>query len=110
MQSKRRAKPILQRMRLLAMMVLISICTCQASVNGQSNRVSLNVKNLPFSVLLQQIEEQSGYMFVYKSSDIEALGKVSVVETQIEVGQLLDKYLANTNLTYDLNDNLIVIK
>lgn len=110
MEEKRTIRHTMRRIKLFVLLSMFGVCTSWAGVHAQNGRVSLNVKDMELSAVLQQIEQQTGYMFVYKSSDIASAGKVSLTEESQQVSDVLNRCLANTGLTYTFNDNLIVIQ
>lgn len=101
---------ILKKMKLLVLFTVIGILTCQAGASAQNKRISLEVKEQKISEVFRRIEALSGYMFVYKSDDIEAAGKVSLAEEDAEVETILKKCLSGTGLTFRFQDNLIIIQ
>ncbi|OYT11996.1 MAG: hypothetical protein B6I19_10500 [Bacteroidetes bacterium 4572_114] len=48
------------------------------AANGQNTRINLDLKSTPLSEVLQKIEEQCNYTFVYNASSIDVSQKVTV--------------------------------
>lgn len=110
MLKKRKRQHILRKMKLLVFFTLIGFCTCRAEMLAQNSRITLHVTDTKLKEVLQQIEELTDYMFVYKLEDIESVGRVTLQEKDTEVSRILEKCLEKTGLSYLFRDNLIVIR
>lgn len=75
MREKWRLQCVLHRAKLLVAFTLVVVCTCHARALGQNDRISLHVNDAALSDVLRQIEDLSGYMFVYKSGRYRASGE-----------------------------------
>ena len=49
-----------------------------ASVNSQNTRVNIHVNNANTQIVLNEIEKQTDYLFVYDTKEIDLNRKVSV--------------------------------
>ena len=93
MREKWRLQFVLHRAKLLVAFTLVVVCTCHARALGQNDRISLHVNDAALSDVLRQIEDLSGYMFVYKSGDIEQAGRVTLKAENMAVSAILEKCL-----------------
>lgn len=97
-------------MRLLALFMLLGLCSVHAVTHGQEARIDLSMSDVSLSDVFQRIEQLTDYMFVYKSEDVLRAGKVNVNVRQTMVKDILTDCLRNTGLEYIFKDNVIVIQ
>lgn len=109
MREKWRLQCVLHRAKLLVAFTLVVVCTCHARALGQNDRISLHVNDAALSDVLRQIEDLSGYMFVYKSGDIEQAGRVTLKAENMAVSAILEKCFADTGLSYAIENGVIII-
>lgn len=89
--------------------VLILLATMHVAANTQN--ISVNFKNIKLTEALKQIENKSGYRFVFSNKLINNKPEITLSAENISIEALLDKVLANTGLEDSMLDNkLIVIK
>ncbi|XOV94756.1 MAG: carboxypeptidase-like regulatory domain-containing protein [Bacteroidota bacterium] len=74
------------------------------------DRLSVNFKDLPLELVIDSIAYQTHYQFSY-NSDIMPRGSLFTLKKQnIHVDTLLSILLVGTNLVYQRNDDLIILK
>jgi len=96
-------------MKLACIMVFITCLNVSASVFSQE-KISLDVKKTKLGKVLQIIEQQSSYHFVYSASYVPVNKDVSITVTNTLVTDVLAAILNRTNLKYSVSDaGLIVI-
>jgi len=80
------------------------------TVASQSfSQISVNVKNKPFRQTLKEIERVSDYRFFYNES-LKALdNNITIQVTNASIDDVMLKLLNGTNVTYEENDNIIVL-
>lgn len=105
--------------------VLVLLC-CIASVSQtyaesgsvtiqqimQQKRVTLDLKNQPIKVILQEMKRQSGISFMFKDeADLSSLSSLSINVKNETVVNALKVLFANTNFTYDIvGDTVNIVK
>lgn len=110
MKQKPKIQQTLRKMRLLALFMLLGLCSVHAVTHGQEARIDLSMSDVSLSDVFQRIEQLTDYMFVYKSEDVLGAGKVNVNVRQTMVKDILTDCLRNTGLEYVFKDNVIVIQ
>ncbi|MGN6533075.1 MAG: TonB-dependent receptor [Ginsengibacter sp.] len=97
-------------MKLTILFFLVGILRTNANIKAQPN-ISLNIKNAKIKNVIQKIEKQGDYRFLY-NSDVPALNtKVDVNIEQYSISETMAILLKNTGLKYKvLPDNLVVIE
>lgn len=94
------------------MVVMVFICSLQASADGfGQQKISLKLKKTQITDVLVSIEKQTNYRFLYNNDLLDLKQKVSLNVQDAELKQVLDRLFAETDLSYELmQNNLIVIK
>ena len=77
---------------------------------AQEQSFTFHLQNVTIAKVLQTIEEQSEFIFMYRADLFDVSKKVSVKADKMEVAQILDQILAGTGVTYEINDRQILLK
>ncbi len=102
-------KKALLVMKLTFLLVFVAALQVSANVSGQE-RVSLNLKQVEISRVLNSIEKQGVYRFLYNSRLASIRKKVSVDVQDMTINDLLKSMFNGTDLTFKmLENNLIVV-
>jgi len=75
-----------------------------------AQNITLNIENAPISTILQEIQSQSNYRFVYNSAlvNVEATTSISVQNASLET--VLQTLFEGTGIAYETRDNQIVLR
>ncbi|WP_421944961.1 SusC/RagA family TonB-linked outer membrane protein [Pedobacter sp.] len=95
-------------MKLTCIMVFITCLNVSASVFSQE-KISLDVKKTKLARVLQIIEQQSSYHFVYSSSYVPVNKDVSITVSNTLVTEVLSTILNRTNLKYSVSDGGLIV-
>ncbi len=96
-------------MKFTILLLLISFQSVAFNSTAQ-DKIDLNIKNTPIVHVLQSIEQQGKYRFVYKNDIIPERTRVSVNVKNADFDMVMNKVLNNTLLTYQkLNNGLVAI-
>ena len=90
---------------------LLLTCTSFAfanSVNYQEAKVSLNMQEVPLKDVLNEIEEQTDYLFV-SNRDINLKESVSVQASNMSVREVLSEILKNRGITFTIEGVNIIL-
>ena len=60
--------------------------------------------------LINEIEQQTNYLFVYGENDIDLQQKVKVDARNKPISEVLDKTLKNLGITYEFSKNYISLR
>lgn len=110
MKQKPKIQQTLRRMKLLALFLLLGLCSVHAVTHGQEARIDLTMSNVTLGEVFQRIEQLTDYMFVYRSEDVVSQKPISVNARQVTVKEVLAECLLNTGLKFVFKDNVIVIQ
>ncbi|MGQ8336991.1 TonB-dependent receptor [Sunxiuqinia sp. A32] len=97
-------------MRAFIFIMLLSISQVIAiNTYSQSTRLNLSFENVSIKNILEEIEDQSEFYFIYDSSVIDVDKKVSVNSENESISEILDQIFEGTNVTYQINDRMVAI-
>ncbi|TDQ75436.1 SusC/RagA family TonB-linked outer membrane protein [Sphingobacterium yanglingense] len=99
---------ILMKIHLVCALMGAALLQSKASVYGQL--INVNAKNLSFKELIQKIESQSNYKFVYEDQLIRNLKAQNVNFEQKDVREVLSTSLGSLPIHYEIIDNTIILK
>ena len=102
----------LSRIALAVNIIAFSLCCFVQNASAQDStpkEITVHVSNTEIEDVLSLIEKQSPYRFLY-NSDLKTLQqKVSVNIKGIDVKEVLNQLFINTDLTYTMMDNNLIV-
>ena len=91
-------------MRITTFLLLVCVfCTF-----AENARVSINKKNVQLETVLNEIEHQTDYLFIY-NNQVNVNKKVSLKAKNQPVSKVLEELLADSGITYSVEGNHIVL-
>lgn len=97
---------IIRALGLLLLFQLFSI----SSVHAQTVKLSLNRQNTTLEEIFRDIEEKTGYKFVYNTSEIDRYEKVSVQETNGDLNDILrNLFHDKRNISFRISNKHIAL-
>ena len=103
-------KKLLMTMKICLFFLLISVATVNASISySQNTKLTLDLQNATMKELIQEIESQSEFIFVFYDNALNLKQKVSIRTSNQPIEKILDKVLESTGNTYAIFDRQIVI-
>lgn len=99
-----------RKMRIVTLLILISITqTFALDAYAQNKRLNLNVKNETIVNILEKIEDQSEFYFMFDASRINVDQRRSVdCENQL-ITNILDQLFENTGITFSIKDRQVLL-
>ncbi|MCM0717403.1 TonB-dependent receptor [Parabacteroides sp. W1-Q-101] len=96
-------------MRITTFLLLVCVfCTFAENTHSQNARVSINKKNVQLETVLNEIEHQTDYLFIY-NNQVNVNKKVSLKAKNQPVSKVLEELLADSDITYSVEGNHIVL-
>lgn len=96
-------------MRITLLLAFISVFSLNAKdVRSQNARVTLSQTNSPLEVIINEIENQTDYLFIVNSS-IDTNKKVSIKVKDATVASVLNQLLKGTNVSYSTEGSYIIL-
>jgi len=100
-------RDIFLKMKLTLIIFMCSLMHVTAASYGQN--VTLNVRNIPFDQLLDNVSRQSGYHFLYDEKLIAAAKPVSISLKNVPVEKALIACFSGQPLMYVVKENNVII-
>lgn len=94
-------------------LITLFICTTGllASVHSQNMRVSIHANNTKAQKVLDEIEKQTDYLFIYNNQDVDLNQNVSIDAKDQTVQQVLSEIFHKTDVTYAVEgQNILLMK
>ncbi|MFT3703301.1 MAG: carboxypeptidase-like regulatory domain-containing protein [Agriterribacter sp.] len=103
-------KKVLTVMKLTVLFIMLGVCQVMAKAKAQ-DKVTINLNKVAIDKILNSIEQQGYYRFVYNSNLRELKQKISIDVKDALIQDVLKNMLTGTTLAFNiLDDNLIVIR
>mgnify|MGYP000920866272 FL=1 len=100
--------PIAMRITLLLLFVFIFQLQAE-NIYSQDTKISLDMKNSTIEKVLQTIEENSDYYFLYNNRLIDVDRKVSVRVKNAAISAVLEKLFKSENVNYEVEGSQIIL-
>ena len=72
--------------------------------------IMLSMKAVYLKDVLWEIEKQTNFVFMYNEEEVDCVGKIDIEIKTSDIGKILSQCLKGTELTYVIEDSVIVIK
>lgn len=104
-----RFKQIFRIMRISTFLLMVCVfCSYAGNVHSQNARVNIRMSNVKLDKILNEIESQTDYLFIYNNQ--VNINKIASVKAKNEaVAQVLDKILSGTGINYELEGTHIIL-
>jgi len=101
-------KKWLLTMKLTAFMLIASFLSLSAPSFAQ--KITVQLRNAPLQTVINSIQSQSGYGFVYNEKLLENAGHISINVRNVNIDEALHQAMKGQNLVYLINDKVVTIK
>ncbi len=104
-----RFKQIFRIMRISTFLLMVCVfCSYAGNAHSQNAKVSIRMNNVKLDKILNEIENQTDYLFIYNNQvDINKITSVKVKNEA--VAQVLDRILSETGINYELEGTHIIL-
>ncbi len=104
-----RFKQIFRIMRISTFLLMVCVfCSYAGNAHSQNAKVSIRMNNVKLDKILNEIENQTDYLFIYNNQvDINKITSVKVKNET--VAQVLDRILSGTGINYELEGTHIIL-
>lgn len=100
---------ILLKMKLLSAILFFVVATVSANSYSQQTKLSLSFKNADVATVLEEIERNSEFIFIYDENEVDMDRKVSIKATDKNVETILNQIFEKSDNEYNIFDRQIVI-
>lgn len=104
-----RFKQIFRIMRISTFLLMVCVfCSYAGNAHSQNAKVNIRMNNVKLDKILNEIENQTDYLFIYNNQvDINKITSVKVKNEA--VAQVLDRILSGTGINYELEGTHIIL-
>ncbi|MDR1274570.1 MAG: carboxypeptidase-like regulatory domain-containing protein, partial [Odoribacteraceae bacterium] len=96
-------------MKLVVPLLFLFTLQMNATTYGQETRVSVNLEKATFRETARALKAETGYTFLYRDQQVEALRPFSIRCHDMELREVLEACLKDSDLTFKVVDQTIVI-
>ncbi|WP_233549814.1 SusC/RagA family TonB-linked outer membrane protein [Flavobacterium sp. 102] len=98
-------------MKLTILLLMTSLFAMHANDSyGQKTKLSLDFKEMKVSDVIEKIETETDFRFVYNVKSLDLERRVSITVKNEKIETVLKAIFKNTNTDYKINGTLIVLK
>jgi len=103
-------KKLLRIMKLTILLLTSLMMTVSANSYSQKTKLNVNLNNTTIKDLFGFIEQNSEFVFLYRSEDFNTTKKVSIEAKDASIKEILDQALKDEKVVYDVYERQIVIR
>jgi len=104
-----RFKKMLLTMRLTLFSMIVAVVSTNAAIYGQTTKLDLSVKDRQIREILNQIEDQSEYSFMYDNNQLDVSKRVSVDVKSSTIETILSEIFKESGVTYKIINRHIML-
>lgn len=95
----------------ISLILLFAVAFQLSAENGYAQRMkhALNLTRVSVEQVLNQIEKNSDYVFLYHDNTIQIDRMVSLDKNARDIPEILDRVFAGTNVSYSIVDKQIIL-
>jgi len=103
-------KELIRKMKIICFLLFVLASgVLAAPAKSQVAKVSITLKNATIAKVIDAIEKQSDYLFVYSKDEIDLTRRVSVDTEQLAVAEVLSELFDKTNIVYAMEGTNIML-
>lgn len=108
--SKKHCLPKTRNRKFGIILIVFSVSTLLFANTEKNERITLTFRSVPLKTVVNQIEKQTEYLFVYDEQAIDINQKVTINAKNNTVDDILKSLLNGTNITYSIEGKNIILK
>ncbi|WP_372775428.1 carboxypeptidase-like regulatory domain-containing protein [Mangrovibacterium sp.] len=97
-------------MRILFVLIFGISMAAQAKSYAQNTRIDVDLNNSSVREVINYVENNSKFIFLYKNSDLDMEKRVSLKLTNASIDEILSVIFSDDNISYDIYDRQIVVR
>ncbi len=101
---------ILRVMKIVTLLILVGFLQVSANIYSQNANIKLEVKSLSLREVIQQIENQSEFVFFYSPMDVEGIQVSDIALEAATLEKALDVCLSGSNLVYEIKHKGVILR
>lgn len=100
----------LLKMKITILLLIVGVLNINANLSySQSGTVSLNLNDVKVEDVLNELETNSGYYFLFNQNLVDVNSKVNVNVSNVPVQDVLNELFASANVDYIVYDKQIIL-
>lgn len=105
-----RWEKILLILRATLLVVVISTINIEANASAQVIKVTVKMENATIDEMIKTIRTETNYRFLYRVEEVNKYGKRNIDLQNVSIEDFLKTALAGTDLSYEIESDVIIIK
>lgn len=101
---------VMLTMRVFLLLIGIGLGSMYANPSYAQTKISLNVENVSYQALFDEIQSKSEYVFFYKDEVIESERRFSLSVQNEKLSTILSQVFRDTDLGYHISDRQVVVR
>ncbi len=97
-------------MRLTTVLIMGFVITVNANSYSQNTRLDIRMQNQTIRDLIEYVEENSEFVFLYKNEDFNVDKKVNLNMKNATIYNILDEVLEGEKVVYDVYERQVIIR
>lgn len=97
-------------MKSFKLLIISGLLCLTGSALAQDAKITVKFTNQPISKILEQIETQTNYAFIYDEAIVDVKQSVSITATAESTSSVLSKLFQNKGIEYVYKDNTFVLR
>ena len=106
-QKEKQPKKLIRAMKFFLLFALLTTGSCFASEHILEASFSMNYENKTIKEIINEIENNSEFIFFYLDKSIDLNRKVSINVKEQKIETILDQLFSNTENNYSISDRQI---
>lgn len=102
-------KKMCRIMKVTLLLLLITVYQSFGSVHAQQVKLDIDLENGSFAQFMEQVKRQSDFTFFFNDAMIMGLKDITLHVKQSDIETVLKACLKNTNISYRIKDNTIIL-
>ncbi len=96
-------------MRITFLLFTVGLMQLHATAQVKNNQLTIRKSNIELETLFKIIEAETDFYFFYNNDQINKNEKIDVNIRNKKIDEALDEILENTNISYQINNNTIIL-
>jgi len=100
--------PLTMRLTILFLLLLVRVCWADNNY-AQNAKISIDAQNQNIAEILEAVEQQSEFSFIYDSKTVDTKRKVSVQADEENIFDVLSQMFSGSEIAYTVINNKIIL-
>ena len=97
-------------MKITCLFLFLVVSQLSASTFAQNVKLDIDLKKASLREVFEQIKQKSGISFMFSNDDVKNVERKDIRMKNADVVAILNKCLEGTGLTYELSNNVVIVR